>query len=107
MRYLTPSQLSEWLGDGSRTKPLLLDVREPWEFQLCHLEGSVHVPMAAIPLRKDELDPAQETVVICHHGARSFQAASYLERNGFDNLYNLESGIDGWARTVDPAMAKY
>jgi rhodanese-related sulfurtransferase len=107
MQYLTPSQLSEWLGNSQRAKPQLIDVREPWEYQLCHLDGSVHVPMATIPLRMGELDPAQETVVICHHGARSFQAASYLERNGFGQVYNLESGIDGWARTVDPAMAKY
>ena len=107
MQHLTPVELSEWLVDPVRAKPALLDVREPWEFQMCHVDGSVHVPMAAIPSRIDDLDPELDTVVICHHGARSFQAANYLERNGFSKLYNLESGIDGWARAVDPAMPKY
>ena len=107
MRLLTPVQLAQWLADPARQQPVLLDVREPWEFQLCHVAGSIHVPMNAIPARMSDLDPECETVVICHHGARSFQAAHYLERNGFERLYNLESGVDGWARTVDPAMPTY
>lgn len=107
MQYLTPSQLSEWMADEKRKKPVLLDVRESWEFELCRLDDSVHVPMASIPVRLGELDAEEETVVICHHGARSFQVASFLEQRGFTRLYNLESGIDGWARTVDPSMPKY
>ncbi len=107
MQRLTPTQLSDWLSDPHRTKPVMLDVREPWEFQLSHIEGSLHIPMASIPTRLNDLDPDSETVVICHHGARSFQTASFLEQRGFGKLYNLESGLDGWARTVDPAMATY
>ena len=107
MQHLTPAQLSEWLADPNRAKPLLLDVRELWEFQLCHVDGSIHMPMATIPSRIGELDPEIDTVVICHHGARSFQAASHLGGNGFSKLYNLESGVDGWARTVDSSMPKY
>jgi rhodanese-related sulfurtransferase len=107
MKRLTPTQLNEWLDDPQRTKPVMLDVREPWEFQLNHIEGSIHIPMALIPARLEDLDPASEMVVICHHGARSFQAASFLEQRGFDNLYNLESGVDGWAKTVDPTMPTY
>ncbi len=107
MERLTPTQLNEWLDDPQRTKPVMLDVREPWEFQLNHIEGSIHIPMALIPARLEDLDPASEMVVICHHGARSFQAASFLEQRGFGNLYNLESGVDGWAKTVDPTMPTY
>lgn len=107
MQYLTPAQLSEWIADDSRSKPVLLDVREPWEIELCRLENSIHIPMASVPVRMEELDSERDLVVICHHGARSYQVASFLEQRGFTRLYNLESGIDGWARTVDPSMPKY
>ncbi len=107
MQRLTPVELSVWLSDPHRTKPVMLDVREPWEFQLGHIDGSTHIPMASIPARLSDLDPDLETVVICHHGARSYQIASFLEQRGFGKLYNLETGLDGWARTVDPAMATY
>lgn len=107
MQQLTPAQLAQWLADPVRDNPVLLDVREPWEFELCHVPGSLHVPMNAIPSRLQDLDPDSDTVVICHHGARSFQTAHFLARNGFERLYNLESGVDGWARTVDPAMPTY
>jgi len=85
----------------------LLDVREPWEFQTCHLEGSLLIPMGRIPAGRDELDPDRETVVICHHGIRSRQIAYYLERAGFTNVVNLTGGLDAWARDVDPEMPVY
>jgi rhodanese-related sulfurtransferase len=107
MEQITASDLQAWLGDKSRKPPVLLDVREPWEFQICNLPGSVHIPMATIPLRKSELDPDADTVVICHHGARSFQVALFLERHGFGRLYNLFGGIDAWARQVDPSTPTY
>jgi rhodanese-related sulfurtransferase len=107
VQYLTPTQLSEWMKDAKRAKPVLLDVREPWEFDLCRLEPSLHFPMSSIPVRLDELDPSKDMVVICHHGARSYQVASFLEQRGFNRLYNLEGGIDEWARTVDPSMPTY
>jgi rhodanese-related sulfurtransferase len=94
------------LQDGAQ-ELILLDVREPWEYQTCRIEGSTLVPMNTIPARVHELDPATETVVICHHGARSFQVASYLERNGFSNLYNLQGGVNAWADQVEPAMPRY
>lgn len=107
MKQLTPAQLSEWLSDPQRAKPVMLDVREPWEFQLNHINGSLHIPMSSIPARLQDLDPATEIVVICHHGARSYQTARFLELRGYGKLYNLDSGVDGWARTVDPAMPTY
>ena len=107
MQFLTPAQLSEWIADETREDPVLLDVREPWEFELCRLQSSVHMPMASVPVRIEELDSDKDLVVICHHGARSYQVASFLEQRGFTRLYNLESGIDGWSRTIDPTMPKY
>ncbi len=107
MNQLSPRELSEWLSDPERAKPLLLDVREPWEFELCHIDGSIPVPMNRVPQRLQELDPDAQTVVICHHGARSFQVAHFLERNGFQQLHNLAGGVDAWARTINPEMPLY
>ena len=107
MDQITPRQLQERLSDPAAPRPLLLDVREPWEHQICHLPGSLLMPMGTIPARLAELDPQADTVVICHHGARSFQAAIFLERAGFPRLYNLSGGLDAWARTVEASMPVY
>ena len=107
MDQITPQQLKAWLDDSSRPRPVLVDVREPWEIAVCRLPESVHVPMNAIPARADELDAAADTVLVCHHGARSFQVGLYLEQRGFTRLHNLFGGVDAWARSVDPTMATY
>ncbi len=107
MRQLSVTELRQWLDDKGRQPPVLLDVREPWEFEIARLEGSVHMPMRTVPARVQELDPQAETVVICHHGGRSQQVSMFLERSGFTGIYNLAGGVDAWARQVDPAMAKY
>lgn len=106
MRQISVAQLKARLEEAGE-KPLLLDVREAWEVRLCILAGSIHIPMGLVPARQSELDPARETVVICHHGIRSYQVAYYLEHQGFQNLINLKGGIDAWAREIDPLMAKY
>jgi rhodanese-related sulfurtransferase len=107
MKQIAPLELSAWLADGSRPKPVLLDVREPWEFDRCRIPGSLHVPMREVPARTDEIDAGADVVVICHHGGRSMQVAMYLERQGYNKVHNLSGGVDGWARTVDPAMPVY
>ncbi len=88
-------------------KPALLDVREPWEWQLARIEGARHMPMGEVPGRVEELDKAHPTVVICHHGMRSLQVVAFLQRQGFADLHNLEGGIDAWSRQVDPGVALY
>ncbi len=105
MRQVVPSQLQAWLKEES--PPLLLDVREPWEFHTCRIDGSVLIPMSSILGRSQELDPARPTVVVCHHGVRSFQVAMYLERSGFSDVINLSGGVAAWARQVDPQMPRY
>ena len=107
MTQITPQGLQQWLADSGRKPPVLLDVREPWEYQTCRIEGSTLVPMNTIPARAQHLDPETDTVVICHHGTRSFQVALFLERNGFSNLYNLQGGVNAWADQVEPTMPKY
>jgi rhodanese-related sulfurtransferase len=107
MTQISPSELRVWLADSARHKPQLLDVREPWEFRTCRIGDSQLIPMREIPARIVELDPRADTVVICHHGTRSMQAAYFLERMGFESVFNLSGGVDAWARTVDPAMPVY
>ena len=91
--------------------PLLLDVREPWEFALAaiRVEGlrTLHIPMNEIPARLAELDPNRPVVCICHHGMRSAQVVAFLERQGFGAVYNLAGGIDAWSVEVDPGVARY
>ena len=107
MKQIAPAALAAWIADASRSKPLLLDVREPWEHQICAIAGSRHIPMGEIPARRDEIDRQAEVVVICHHGGRSLQVAMFLESNGFSKLHNLAGGVDAWARSVDPSMPVY
>jgi rhodanese-related sulfurtransferase len=106
MRNITPVELKSYLEQSDR-RPLLLDVREPWEFECCHIDGSVLVPMRAIATEVSELDPERETVVICHHGVRSRFVARSLEHCGFRRVLNLAGGVDAWARDVDKTMAIY
>ncbi|HZW14056.1 MAG TPA: rhodanese-like domain-containing protein [Noviherbaspirillum sp.] len=107
MQTVTAPELAAWLADGSRDKPVLLDVREPWEFQTCHIEGSVPMPMQSVPARMQELEEDAPIVCICHHGARSMSVAAFLERNGFTQVTNLTGGVHAWALQVDNSMPTY
>ena len=101
---MTPLELKERLQTGDR--PVLLDVREPWEFTLARIEGSRLIPMGELPDRFSELDPAAETVVICHHGSRSAYVTRALARAGFRKVLNLEGGLDAYA-DVDTSVPRY
>lgn len=105
MKQLAPTELKARLAAGDKLQ--LLDVREEWEFQTAHIEGSILIPMGQVASRIAELDSAAETMVICHHGGRSMQVAGLLEQLGFPNVINLAGGVDAWARSVDPSMPVY
>ena len=105
MRQLRPAELAAYLQTGHA--PVLLDVREPWEWNLCHLPDAILIPMRELPARLHELDKDPETVVICHHGVRRYHAARYLETLGFGDVVNLSGGVAAWADEVDPAMPRY
>lgn len=107
MKQISPTDLAHWLADASAARPLLLDVRENWEYALCHIAGSENRPMNTIPATVDQLDPERPTVVICHHGMRSYQVGVFLERAGFDDIINLSGGVAAWADNVEPGMARY
>ena len=100
-------ELHAYLQSNPNPTPYLLDVREPWEFEKCHLAGSTLVPMRQIPQAMLELNQDQEIVVICHHGIRSRAVAAYLANNDFSQVINLAGGIDEWAKRVDPSMPTY
>jgi len=85
----------------------VLDVREPWELEICSLPDSIDIPMSALPGRLAELPRDRPLVVLCHHGGRSAHATLWLRRNGFGNAVNLGGGIDAWARRIDPNMRTY
>ena len=106
MREFSPRELKKHLA-ATDTDPLLLDVREPWEYRICHLEGSQLIPMGQLAGALNALDPNRETVVICHHGIRSRQVARYLDYQGFANVINLNGGVEAWARYVDLDMPTY
>jgi len=86
---------------------LLLDVREPHEFEYCHISGSTLIPMQTIPNRVNDLPKDQTIITICHHGMRSQQVAQFLEQNGFTDIFNLQGGVHAWASEVDNAMPTY
>ena len=87
--------------------PLLLDVRQDWETQLCRLPNAVHIPIEELELRVEELNPQDQIVVYCHQGVRSAAVAEYLRSLGFRDVSNLSGGLDLWARTIDPSMRRY
>ena len=90
------------------TSPLLLDVREPWEFETAAIAGATNIPMGDIPSRAHaELDPDQPIVVLCHHGARSLSVTMWLREQGFDHAQSLSGGIDRWSRDIDPQIPQY
>jgi len=107
MRQISPPELRAWLDDAARPKPILLDVREGWELERCIIDGATWIPMRDVAARVSELDPQAEIVVVCHHGVRSYHVARLLEQHGFGRVYNLSTGVDGWARQVDPTMQTY
>jgi rhodanese-related sulfurtransferase len=101
---ITPRALKGWLDAGER--PVLLDVREPWEYELTRIEGSTLIPMSRLEERFTELDPGSETVVICHHGNRSSYVTQALKHAGFEKVLNLEGGLDAYS-SVDESVPRY
>lgn len=92
---------------GSTAAPLLVDVREPWEFEIAHLPESRLIPLGELPARLAELPADRELVTLCHHGIRSMTARALLQRAGFAKVRSLAGGVDAWAQGVDPAMRRY
>jgi rhodanese-related sulfurtransferase len=104
---LSPSEVARWRADASREAPLVVDVREPWEVELCRIDGAVAIPLGDIARRAGELPRDRPLVMVCHHGGRSQHAATLLSGSGFAQVHNMRGGIDAWALEVEPTMKRY
>lgn len=103
---ILPKQLAEKIKNGDKLK--LIDVREPVEYEIARIEGASLMPLSRFREWVDELESGEETIVVmCHHGIRSAQVCAYLTENGFENVFNLEGGIDSWSLDVDENVPRY
>jgi len=106
-REISVEELSQRLERGER--PLLLDVRQPWEHELSRLPDSVLVPLGQLPSRAAEVRPAPGQLVVCycHHGVRSLHAAEILAGAGLSGVVSLAGGIEAWSLRIDPSIQRY
>src|SRR6266513_2902165 len=102
---MSPRQLKRKIDAGEPFE--LIDVREPFEYEIARIDGAKLIPLGEISERLDELSGERPIVVHCHSGKRSAQAARLLQQRGFANVYNLEGGIDAWSDQIDPNVPKY
>lgn len=106
MKTISANELNLLLEEANEA-PFLLDVREPHEFDYCHIANSHLMPMQSIPNRLDQLSKNTAIITICHHGMRSQQVAQFLVQNGFKDITNLTGGVHAWATEVDNTMPTY
>jgi rhodanese-related sulfurtransferase len=86
----------------------LIDVREPWEFETAHIDGSILMPMGEVAARAhQELEPDERLMVLCHHGIRSMNVTAWLREQGFEQTQSVRGGIDAWSAEVDAAVKRY
>ncbi|THU02738.1 sulfurtransferase [Lampropedia puyangensis] len=114
IEQITPQNLLRWAQNhaASDEKPLIIDVREPWEWAIASIEPLAscelkQLPMGEIPSALNHLDPDRPTALLCHHGVRSQNVANFLHTNGFSTLANIVGGIDAWSATVDSSVPTY
>jgi rhodanese-related sulfurtransferase len=102
---ITVSELKSRMDKGD--KIFLLDVREPHEYSLAKIDGSVLIPLGQVPHSLKQLDPSAEIVAYCHKGMRSADAVGFLLQQGFSNVKNLIGGIEAWSIEIDQSVPRY
>jgi rhodanese-related sulfurtransferase len=102
---ITPLQLAALREAGAAHA--IVDVREAWELEICGFPGALHLPLGELAQRAGELPAERPLVMVCHTGQRSLLATHYLRQAGLGRATNLRGGVEAWALTVDPAMARY
>ena len=101
---IEPDAVQQLSGEGFT----LLDVREPWEFDVARIEGAKLIPMGDVPSRAhQELDPEDHIVIYCHHSVRSMNVTAWLRQQGFEKVQSMAGGIDAWSRKVDAKVPVY
>jgi len=116
MNAIQPAHLAQWLAhartlDPEGPLPIVLDVREPWEFQTASVKPDgfelMQMPMRSVPARYLELDRDRPIACLCHHGARSAQVVQFLTQQGFTEVVNVHGGIQAWSQEKDPSVPQY
>lgn len=102
---ISPQKLAERLENDEEIN--LIDIREPLEFELAHLENAKFLPLSQFNEWINDLNPEEEIIVMCHHGIRSANLCMFLIRNGFEKVFNLDGGIDLWSKEVDSDIPRY
>ncbi|MFM7142375.1 MAG: rhodanese-like domain-containing protein [Alphaproteobacteria bacterium] len=105
LKQISARDLHERLA--SSEPPVVLDVREPAEIAIARMPGALEIPMNDVPGRFDEIPADRDVVVVCHHGMRSAQVASFLADRGHARVLNLAGGIDAWSLQVDASVRRY
>lgn len=105
-----PADWPDWL-QAQTQRPVLLDVREPWEVHTASVPAGdfdlVAIPMNEIPARMAELPQDRPIACLCHHGARSLRVAMFLAQQGYGDVANIAGGIDAWSQERDPGIPRY
>jgi|ERR1035438_3041172 rhodanese-related sulfurtransferase len=102
---ITPANVKALLDSGQNF--LLVDVREPWETQLCSIPGAEFIPMGTIPANLQRLDVEVDVICYCHHGVRSLDVAVWLRSQGVAGAKSMAGGIDRWSAEIDPTVPRY
>jgi len=102
---ITPAAVKARLDSGE--KLVLIDVREPWEHQLCRIEGATLIPLGTLAASLQTLPEVDELVCYCHHGMRSLDAATWLRFQGIEKAKSLAGGIERWSVEIDPNVPRY
>ena len=102
---ITPAEAKQRLESGDGV--LLVDVREPWEFEICRIAGAKLIPMGTIPANLQSLDTDDEVICYCHHGSRSLDVAVWLRGQGVARARSLSGGIDRWSTEIDSTVQRY
>jgi adenylyltransferase/sulfurtransferase len=102
---ITPADVKARLDRGEKLH--LVDVREPWEYDLCRIEGAKHVPLGSLAASLQTLPDVDEVICYCHHGMRSLDAATWLRFQGIERAKSLAGGIERWSLDVDPNVPRY
>ncbi|HKV27216.1 MAG TPA: rhodanese-like domain-containing protein [Candidatus Acidoferrales bacterium] len=102
---IAPAEVKQQLDRGE--KLFFVDVRESWEHQLCHIEGSKLIPLGQIPASLQEFEAADSVILFCHSGRRSLDAATWLRSQGIAGARSMTGGIDRWSQEIDPRVPRY
>ena len=102
---VTVAELKRRLDAGE--KLLLVDVREPWEYDMARIDGAKLIPMQTVPANLQSLDVEEDVICYCHHGMRSMDVAVWLRGQGIEGAKSLAGGIERWSAEIDPSVPRY